>query len=208
MPKIDPFPTVEIPKIELDETKIGSTFGNLTLKFKSKDGTKVIEPTDIQDPVMKLYSPSLLGIMNAVNDPNISIPKKQLENPNFIMSELEMLRGGISYSLDTIIEYKKEAKIESKDLYFLIGSDTLKTFHSWNKPNQILKECQLIVAIRPGFRPSDIDTKILSSIQFANIPRIEISSSQIRRRWKEGKTIRYMVTQQVWEYINDNKLYN
>ena len=130
------------------------------------------------------------------------------ENPNFVMSDLEIARGGTSYSLDTIIEYKKEAKIESKDLYFLIGSDTLKTFHSWNKPNQILKECQLIVAIRPGFRPSDINTDILSKIQFANVPRIEISSSQIRERWKEGKTIRYMVTQQVWEYINDNKLYN
>ena len=77
-----------------------------------------------------------------------------------------------------------------------------------HKPNQILKECQLIVAIRPGFRPSDINTDILSKIQFANVPRIEISSSQIRERWKEGKTIRYMVTQQVWEYINDNKLYN
>ena len=131
-----------------------------------------------------------------------------LENPNFVMSDLEILRGGISYSLDTIIEYKKETKIESKDLFFLIGSDTLKTFYTWHKPSQILKECQLIVAIRPGFRPSDIDTRILSKVQFANIPRIEISSSQIRRRWKEGKTIRYMVTQQVWEYINDNKLYN
>ena len=130
------------------------------------------------------------------------------ENPNFVMSDLEIVRGGISYSLDTIIEYKKETKIESKDLFFLIGSDTLKTFYTWHKPNQILKECQLIVAIRPGFRPSDIDTRILSKVQFANIPRIEISSSQIRRRWKEGKTIRYMVTQQVWEYLNDNKLYD
>ena len=130
------------------------------------------------------------------------------ENPNFVMSDLEILRGGISYSLDTIIEYKKETKIESKDLFFLIGSDTLKTFYTWHKPSQILKECQLIVAIRPGFRPSDIDTRILSKVQFANIPRIEISSSQIRRRWKEGKTIRYMVTQQVWEYLKDNKLYD
>ena len=143
-----------------------------------------------------------------VNDRKKMVKIAIQENPNFVMSELEISRGGTSYSLDTIIEYKKEAKIESKDLYFLIGSDTLKTFHSWNKPNQILKECQLIVAIRPGFRPSDINTDILSKIQFANVPRIEISSSQIRERWKEGKTIRYMVTQQVWEYINDNKLYN
>ena len=148
------------------------------------------------------------NVYSPVNDRKKMVKIAIQENPNFVMSELEISRGGTSYSLDTIIEYKKEAKIESKDLYFLIGSDTLKTFHSWNKPNQILKECQLIVAIRPGFRPSDINTDILSKIQFANVPRIEISSSQIRERWKEGKTIRYMVTQQVWEYINDNKLYN
>ena len=63
----------------------------------------------------------------------------------------------------------------------------------------------MIVAIRPGFNPSDIPNWILSNVQFSNIPRIEISSSIIRERWKNGKTIRYMVTQPVWKYINDNK---
>ena len=85
--------------------------------------------------------------------------------------------------------------------------DSLKTFHSWHNSTQILDECQIIVAIRPGFRPSDINNEILARIQFANIPRIEISSTQIRKRWREDKTIRYMVSQSVWEYINENKLY-
>ena len=71
----------------------------------------------------------------------------------------------------------------------------------------ILKECQLIVAIRPGFRPSDIPNWILAKVQFANIPRIEISSTQIRARWVEDKTIRYMVTQPVWTFINKHNLY-
>ena len=129
------------------------------------------------------------------------------ENPNFILSEIEIERGGFSYSFDTIIDYKKKTGVNTKNLFYLIGSDSLKTFHSWHNSDQILNECQIIVAIRPGFRPSDIDNKILAKIQFANIPRIEISSTQIRKRWKENKTIRYMVTQQVWEYINQNKLY-
>ena len=129
------------------------------------------------------------------------------ENPNFVMSEIEIERGGFSYSFDTVIDYKKKTGVDTKNLFYLIGSDSLKTFHSWHNSDQILNECQVIVAIRPGFRPSDIDSKILARIQFANIPRIEISSTQIRKRWKEDKTIRYMVTQQVWEYINQNKLY-
>tara|TARA_B100000029_G_scaffold495852_1_gene561346 strand:+ start:483 stop:1067 length:585 start_codon:yes stop_codon:yes gene_type:complete len=129
------------------------------------------------------------------------------ENPNFILSDIEIKRGGISYSFDTIIEYKKKKDINTKNLFYLIGSDSLKTFHSWHNSTQILDECQIIVAIRPGFRPSDIDNKILARIQFANIPRIEISSTQIRKRWKEDKTIRYMVSQSVWEFINENNLY-
>ena len=70
-----------------------------------------------------------------------------------------------------------------------------------------MEECQIIVAIRPGFRPSDIPAWILHKIQFANIPRFEISSTNIRGRWVEGKTIRYLVTLPVWEYINKNKIY-
>ena len=129
------------------------------------------------------------------------------ENPNFILSDIEIKRGGVSYSFDTIIEYKEKTGIDSKNLFYLIGSDSLKTFHSWHNSDQILDECQIIVAIRPGFRPSDINNEILARIQFANIPRIEISSTQIRKRWREDKTIRYMVSQSVWEYINENKLY-
>ena len=137
MPKIDPFPTVEIPKIELDETTLGSTFGNLTLKFKSKDGTKVIEPTDIQDPVMKLYSPSLLGIMNAVNNPNISIPKKQLENPNFhsgqyILKEADkfgLKKEELEYmGLTGYLESDKAKKITLEELQELIKDKPFPVF--------------------------------------------------------------------------------
>ena len=95
------------------------------------------------------------------------------DNPNFIISDNEIKRGGVSYSIDTILSYKEEAKIETNDLFYLIGSDSLKQFETWKEPKKILKECKLIVAIRPGFRPSDIPNWILARIQFANIPRIE-----------------------------------
>ncbi|MBT4737198.1 MAG: nicotinate (nicotinamide) nucleotide adenylyltransferase [Candidatus Marinimicrobia bacterium] len=129
------------------------------------------------------------------------------DNPNFEISDIELKRGGISYSLETIKTYKKETGLGRKDLYYLIGSDSLKQFQDWQDPKAILDECQLIVAIRPGFRPSDIPNWILAKVQFANIPRIEISSTQIRERWVEDKTIRYMVTQPVWTFINKHNLY-
>ena len=129
------------------------------------------------------------------------------ENPNFIMSDLEIQRKGLSYSIETIMEYKKQNNIKSEDLFYLMGSDSLKQFKKWKEPKMIINESRVIVAIRPGFRPSDIPNWILAKIQFASIPRIEISSTTIRDRWAEDKTIRYMVTESVWQYINKNKLY-
>ena len=129
------------------------------------------------------------------------------DNPNFEISDIEIKRGGVSYTIDTIKTIKNKYNISSNKISYLIGSDSLLNFHNWKDPEKILEECQIIVAIRPGFRPSDIPAWILHKIQFANIPRFEISSTNIRSRWVEGKTIRYLVTLPVWEYINKNKIY-
>jgi len=128
-------------------------------------------------------------------------------NPNFEISDVEIKRGGISYSIDTIKKIKQQIN-NNDELSFLIGSDSLFEFQNWKEPREILKICKVLIAIRPGFRPSDIPSWILHRIQFANIPRFEISSSNIRSRWIENKTIRYMVTLPVWDYINEHKLYS
>ena len=128
-------------------------------------------------------------------------------NPNFEISDLEIKREGISYTIDTIKEVADKLKLDKKDLFFLMGSDTLKGFHNWKNPEKIIKICNIIVAIRPGFTPSDIPQWVLDNVRFANIPRFEVSSTNIRRRWREGKTIRYMVTKEVWEYIDEKDLY-
>lgn len=130
------------------------------------------------------------------------------DNPNFEISDIEIKRGGVSYTIDTIKTIKNKYNISSNKISYLIGSDSLLNFHNWKDPEKILEECQIIVAIRPGFRPSDIPAWILHKIQFANIPRFEISSTNIRDRWVEDKTIRYMVTLPVWDYINEHKLYS
>ena len=131
-----------------------------------------------------------------------------LDNPRFEISQIEIQRGGTSYSLDTINQCKTEYQLTKDSLFFLIGSDTLAKFDLWKEPKIIVNECSILVAARPGFEPSNIPNWILHNIQFANIPRFEISSSNIRQRWKENKTIRYMVTLSVWEIINKYNLYS
>ena len=131
-----------------------------------------------------------------------------IDNPKFEYSDVDILRGGVSYTIDSIMDVKRKMKLENADLYYLIGSDSLIDFKNWKEPKQILNECNVIVAIRPGFRPSDIPPWILQKVHFANIPRFELSSSKIRSRWVEDLTIRYMVTLPIWKYINQNKLYS
>ena len=129
------------------------------------------------------------------------------DNPKFEYSDVDVIRKGTSYSIDSIIDIKKKLKVEKDEIYYLIGSDSLIDLKNWKKPREILKEAKVIVAIRPGFRPSDIPHWILKDVHFANIPRFELSSSKIRFRWVEDLTIRYMVTLPIWDYINKNKLY-
>ena len=133
---------------------------------------------------------------------------EKLSGPNFEISDIEIKRGGISYTIDTLSTMKIKYLKEHDDLFYLIGSDSLLELKYWKNPKEILKKCNVVVAIRPGFRPSDIPAWILHRIQFANIPRFEISSSNIRMRWRENKTIRYLVTLPVWEYINKHNLYS
>ncbi|HJO21682.1 MAG TPA: nicotinate-nucleotide adenylyltransferase [Candidatus Marinimicrobia bacterium] len=155
------------------------------------------------------------NISPAKQGKDISSSKKRLDmlnlaltnNDNFEISDFEISKGDISYTIDTITDFSKNLGVEKKDLYFLMGSDTLGEFHHWKDPKEIMSLCNIIVAIRPGFTPSDIPQWVLDEVHFANIPQFEISSTNIRKRWKNGKTIRYMVPKEVWDYINKNGLY-
>jgi len=130
------------------------------------------------------------------------------DNPNFEISDVDIVRKGTSYTIDSIVDIKRNYKLTNDEIYYLIGSDSLIDFKNWKDSKEILDECNVIVAIRPGFRPSDIPHWILQKVHFANIPRFELSSSKIRSRWVKDLTIRYMVTLPIWEYINENNLYS
>ena len=130
------------------------------------------------------------------------------DNPNFEYSDVDIVRKGISYTIDSIVDIKRNYKLTNDEIYYLIGSDSLIDFKNWKDSKEILDECNVIVAIRPGFRPSDIPHWILQKVHFANIPRFELSSSKIRSRWVKDLTIRYMVTLPIWEYLNENNLYS
>ncbi len=123
------------------------------------------------------------------------------------ISEVEIQRKGVSYSIDTIRQIKEEMDIRSKDLYFLIGADSLLEFHTWRDPGKILEESNVLVAGRPGFDIREVSEEFRNRIQMVSAPLIDISATMIRRRIREGKSIRSLVPAPVEDYILRKGLY-
>jgi len=123
------------------------------------------------------------------------------------ISEVEIQRKGVSYSIDTIRQIKEEMDIRSKDLYFLIGADSLQEFHTWRDPGKILEESNVLVAGRPGFDIREVPEEFRNKIQMVSAPLIDISATMIRRRIREGKSIRSLVPAPVEDYILRKGLY-
>lgn len=123
--------------------------------------------------------------------------------PRFILSDIELKRGGKSFTIDTLLELKSK----DNELNLIIGEDNIKDFNKWKNPEKILELAKLIVVNRGGYE-NQIPVQILSKeISVCRIPNIEISSSEIRRRIEQNLSIRYFVPDEVFSYIALNNLY-
>jgi len=128
------------------------------------------------------------------------------ENPGFAVDRREIDRTGVSYTIDTISEIRKEQGLAPEHIGFLIGADNFLDLESWKDSDTLVEECRILVAQRPDFPLGETD-KYTNSVEFLNLPKIAISSTLIRDRVAAGKTIRYYVLPSVEEYIQDNQLY-
>jgi len=126
-------------------------------------------------------------------------------NPKFSVSDLELKRGGLSYTIDTLKQLEK--LYPGGELYFLTGSDVLDEIHTWKEPEQIYKQVKVVIAIRPGFDHFDPENQFAQKSIIVPITGIDVSSSKIRAMVAKGESIRYLVPTKVEEYINKKKLY-
>ena len=125
------------------------------------------------------------------------------EFKSFTYSDFEIKRGDISYTLNTIHEFRKSfEKIE-----LIIGYDNLIVFDKWYKPDEILNLCNLVVMKRSVDVLTQYQNKYFERAEFVETPLIEISSTNIRERVKNDKPITGMVPESVAKFIHDNKLY-
>ncbi len=125
-------------------------------------------------------------------------------NPSFISSDIEIKRKGKSYTVDTIGTILQ--MYNPSELFLIIGLDNLMEFSQWKSPHEIVSRAELIVMNRPGY-DLNIKNEFLRYSRMVRVPNIDISSSEIRKRIKMGKTIKYLVPADIEKFINKNGLY-
>jgi nicotinate-nucleotide adenylyltransferase len=133
-------------------------------------------------------------------------------NPAFSLSLIEVKRPGPTYTVDTIEQLSGEVGYDA-GLFLLLGWDSVADLPSWKAPYRISKMARIAAFPRPGFvKP---DTAVLEKampgiaerIVYIEEPYLSISSTCIRQWTKEGKSVRYLVTDKVEQYIIENNLY-
>lgn len=132
-------------------------------------------------------------------------------NEGFDISDIEIKREGQTYTYDTLIELHNI--YYGILFYFIIGFDTLKEIDTWKNVNAVCSMTNFIVVNR-GNNSKEIREEILikekrygKKFFLVEIPDIEISSTDIRDRIRSNKSIKYLVTSEVEEYIKQKGLY-
>lgn len=137
-----------------------------------------------------------------------------IDNPRFETSMLEINRPGKSYTIDTVNQLSNYYK-NDVDLYFIIGADSVFHILKWKKSDELLTKCKFVAISRPGYDNEKLKREIDNlyktygtSIKVISTMYLNISSTMIRERLKNGKSIKYLVPNAVEDYIRKNKLYN
>jgi nicotinate-nucleotide adenylyltransferase len=126
------------------------------------------------------------------------------------VSPIEVGRDGPSYTVDTLREIN--ARDPGDELTFIVGGDMAWSLPSWREPEAILELASVAVAERAGARREEVRARLAGMagahrISYIDVPRLDISSSALRRRVREGRPIDYLVPDAVAQYIEQRRLY-
>lgn len=135
-----------------------------------------------------------------------------LTNDKFIVSDIEIKKEEKSYTVNTLRELIN-TYIDT-EFYFITGADAVITLPDWHEADNILKLCKIIAVSRPGFNSSEIENtlqqirhKYDGQIELLQVPMLQISSTDIRERFNNKRSAKYLLPETVEHYIIKNNLY-
>jgi nicotinate-nucleotide adenylyltransferase len=132
------------------------------------------------------------------------------DDERFTTSRIEIDREGPSYTVDTLAELREQSAED--ELFLILGGDQAAALATWHEPETVLERATLAVFERMSWGRNAIVIKIgrmpgAERVRYLDMPLIQVSSSAIRRRVREGVPIRYLVPDKVVEYIATHELY-
>lgn len=131
-------------------------------------------------------------------------------NPHFDVSSIEIDRGGLTYTADTLRQLREHYP-ENVTFCLITGSDTAASILKWRESSFVARSCELVVGQRPGAKLRDEDAATIRRAGFAlsvvDVSALDVSSSDLRSRISAGKSVRYLTAAPVLDYISANGLY-
>lgn len=135
------------------------------------------------------------------------------DNPHFEVSRIEIDRQGPSYTLDSL-RHLRETYSREKALYFITGLDAILEIETWNGYKELFELADFIAVTRPGYSVQTLNDlgmnlgeERFSKIHPFPVTLLAIASREIRRRVREGKSVKYLVPDAVVKYIEKERLY-
>lgn len=126
------------------------------------------------------------------------------EDPDFVLDERETRREGPTYTVDTVEELRRERP--DAELVLILGSDQLRRLGEWHRAERLTALVGLAVAPRPGHPPASAEAAEWGA-QVLEAPAMEVSSSDLRARFRRGAAVRHQIPPSVEAYIRHHGLY-
>lgn len=123
------------------------------------------------------------------------------DNSYFDLNTVEIDRGGISYTYDTIVEL--QSKYPDKEFFYIVGADMVQDLPNWHKIDELMKMVQFVGVNRLKYK-----RETTYPIIWVDVPDVNISSTELRDSVYKGNSIRYLVPREVIKYIDEKGLYN
>ena len=124
--------------------------------------------------------------------------------PAFHVSPFELEKGGVSYSIETVLHFRKE--FPGAELFLMIGGDQFELLSRWHRINELAGVVAFLVVARPGYKVEP-DPSLALHFQVVDAPLLGVSSSLIREYLRHGKSIDSFVPEEVARFIVANRLY-
>jgi nicotinate-nucleotide adenylyltransferase len=123
--------------------------------------------------------------------------------PYFEADDREIQRQGWTYTADTLMSFP-----DDEELFLIVGADTARGIPTWHKADVVLKRATVVVVPRPGIEAEEVDRALVgSSFVWLNTPDVRLSGTMLRRQAAAGRSIRFLVREAVWRYVEDNQIY-